>query len=99
MIFHKLKDAKVEITPDETQEILKLTEGYSCSDLQAVVKEAAMAPVRELSTEQLMQIKDTSEMRAIKKSDFENALKAFAPSVSKHTLDEFMEWQKSKGQA
>lgn len=51
LIFHKLKDAKIELTPTDTNQLLKLTEGYSCSDLQAVVKEAAMTPVRELTTE------------------------------------------------
>lgn len=58
-----------------------------------------MAPVRELTTEQLMAIKDTKDIRAITIVDFKAALKQFAPSVSKHTLDEFAAWQKSKGQA
>lgn len=92
LIFHKLKDARIEVTPEDTQHIMKMTEGYSCSDLQAVVKEAAMFPVRELSTEQLMAIKDTNEIRAINLSDFVNALKSFAPSVSKATLNEFEAW-------
>ena len=48
-----------------------------------------MQPVRELTSEQLMQIKDTSEVRPITLKDFEKALKAFAPSVSKATLEEF----------
>ena len=80
------------MTPTDTCQLLKLTEGYSCSDLQAVVKEAAMNPVRELTTEQLMQIKDTNEIRAINLQDFKAALKSFSPSVSKATLNDFDAW-------
>jgi len=36
-----------------------------------------------------MSIKDTSEMRPIYLKDYENALKSFAPSVSKATLEDF----------
>lgn len=57
-----------------------------------MVKEAAMVPVRELTQEQLMTITDTKDIRAIKLADFELALKSFAPSVSKATLDEFAQW-------
>ena len=56
-----------------------------------------MAPVRELTSEQLMSIKDTSEMRPIGLKDYEAALKAFAPSVSQATLDDFDSWQKRTG--
>jgi spastin len=51
LIFHRLKDAKIELSAIDIAQLLKMTEGYSCSDLQAVVKEAAMVPVRELTTE------------------------------------------------
>jgi len=97
LIFDKLQDAKVEISLVERAQLLRLTEGYSCSDLMAVVKEAAMQPLRELTQEQLLAMKDQSEMRAICIEDFKKALKACSPSVSKHTLDEFAAWQKSKG--
>jgi hypothetical protein len=33
LIFYKLKDAKIDMTPTDTCQLLKLTEGYSCSDL------------------------------------------------------------------
>ena len=36
-------------------------------------------------------------MRPIGLKDFEAALKSFAPSVSKATLDEFDVWQKKAG--
>jgi spastin len=49
LIFHKLKEAKVELDLLEKAQLLKSTEGYSCSDLMAVVKEAAMQPLRELT--------------------------------------------------
>lgn len=51
LVFAKLKDAKLDISDEDKSQLLKMTEGYSCSDLQAVVKEAAMSPVRELTTE------------------------------------------------
>jgi len=51
MIKYKLKDATVEISDDEYTKLGEITEGYSCADLNSVVKEAAMIPVRELPTE------------------------------------------------
>jgi len=33
LIFHKLKEAKVELSLVEKAQLLKLTEGYSCSDM------------------------------------------------------------------
>jgi SpoVK/Ycf46/Vps4 family AAA+-type ATPase len=70
MVSHKLKDTNSALNEADFDVLMKLTEGYSCSDLQAVVKEAAMCPVRELTSEQLMQIKDTKEIRAICLNDF-----------------------------
>jgi len=33
------------------KKLLVMTEGYSCADMQAMIKEAAMNPVRELDPE------------------------------------------------
>lgn len=65
MIKYKLKEANVNMTDADFVTLGEITEGYSCADLQSVVKEAAMIPVRELPTEQLMNLKDTTAIRAI----------------------------------
>ena len=62
-----------------------------------MVKEAAMIPMRELSTEELMNLQDLSKIRPIALADFRQSIKMNQPSVSKSTLDEFEEWRKSKG--
>ena len=57
-----------------------------------------MIPVRELPTEQLMNLKDVGSIREISLDDFKQSLKTNAPSVSKATIEEFDEWRRSKGQ-
>ena len=51
MCKYKLKDANVEISEADYTILGEITEGYSCADLNSVVKEAAMIPVRELPTD------------------------------------------------
>ena len=62
-----------------------------------MVKEAAMVPVRELSTEELMNLKDMTSIRPLGLNDFKSSLKINAPSVSTGTITEFDDWRKSKG--
>ena len=68
------------------------------ADLVTYIKEVAMQPVREIPTEQLLQIKDMSEIRPLEFRDFEQGAQRVAPSVSKHTLEELDRWRKEKGQ-
>jgi SpoVK/Ycf46/Vps4 family AAA+-type ATPase len=37
-----------DISENDMKEILRITNGYSCADMQAMIREAAMQPVREL---------------------------------------------------
>ena len=95
---HKLKDANKAINVQEMDEVVNsVTDGYSCADLNSFIKEAAMAPIRELTTEQLMALQDTKQIRGVTLQDFKNARKVVAPSVSKATIEEFAKWQKEKG--
>lgn len=56
------------------------------ADLECVVRDMAMMPVREIPTEKLLEIKDMSDIRAVETRDFLQSLKNVAPSVSKHTI-------------
>ena len=51
MIRYKLKEVNFQMSDADWTRLNQITEGYSCADLNAVVKEAAMVPLRELSSE------------------------------------------------
>ena len=48
-----MKRQKNTVTDVELREIAKRLENYSASDLTQLAKDAAMAPLRELSSEQV----------------------------------------------
>jgi SpoVK/Ycf46/Vps4 family AAA+-type ATPase len=70
-----------------------MSEGYSSADLTAVVKDAAMGPLREVPAERLIKMGDV-ELRPIGQTDFIKALQDFQPSVSKKSLMEYEAWHK-----
>jgi SpoVK/Ycf46/Vps4 family AAA+-type ATPase len=77
LIEYKLKSgAKYEIEAEEMAKLMDLSEGYSCADLNFIVKEAAMTPIREMATEDLMKMKDTDALRPIMLDDFQKVLAA-----------------------
>jgi len=45
------------------------------ADMVTLIKEIAMMPVREIPTDQLLQIKDMTEIRVVDMRDFDKALK------------------------
>ena len=59
-------------------------------------KEAAMGPIRELSSEDLRTVK-AEEMRQINFQDFMMALQNIRPSVSEDSLNVFTKWENDQG--
>ena len=74
ILSSKLSKVNHDIDESGMKKVLKLTEGYSCADMQAMIKEAAMFPVRELSSDELLNIKDSSAIRKLNVGDFEKAV-------------------------
>jgi SpoVK/Ycf46/Vps4 family AAA+-type ATPase len=79
------------LSSEEFDRLIFLTDGYSGSDLSAVCKEAAMGPVRELSSELLKTVR-SEDMRPINFQDFQMALQVIRPSVSSSSLAIFTQW-------
>uniref|UniRef100_A0A2I3HLN0 Spastin n=1 Tax=Nomascus leucogenys TaxID=61853 RepID=A0A2I3HLN0_NOMLE len=75
---------------------LRMTDGYSGSDLTALAKDAALGPIRELKPEQVKNM-SASEMRNIRLSDFTESLKKIKRSVSPQTLEAYIRWNKDFG--
>ena len=67
-----------------------LTEGYSCSDLVSLCKEASFGPLRELGDEEIIKIKQ-EDIRPISMADFLSALKVVRPTVSARERERWKE--------
>eukprot|EP00064_Thunnus_orientalis_P017363 superscaffoldBa00003664_g17444 len=74
------------LNKNELTYLAKASAGYSGSDLTSLAKDAALGPIRELGPDQVRSMA-ASEMRNIKKKDFEDSLKRIKPSVSPATLN------------
>ncbi|TKC37914.1 hypothetical protein EI555_021127, partial [Monodon monoceros] len=92
----RFKSAKVKISCSFFFPILRMTDGYSGSDLTALAKDAALGPIRELKPEQVKNM-SASEMRNIRLSDFTESLKKIKRSVSPQTLEAYIRWNKDFG--
>lgn len=76
---------KGELTQDDIEHVAQRTSGYSGSDLQGLLREAAMGPVRELASRRGSQRRSGAPAagpRNISLQDFESALKMVKPGFS-----------------
>ena len=88
-----LNGVKTELTANECERIVTAADGYSCSDLKGLVKEAAMGPVREKKPEELLHLSGEA-LRAVTLNDFAEAFKNVTPSVTAKTVETYHQWEK-----
>jgi spastin len=79
----------------ELDEVARMTDGYSGSDLANLCKEAAMGPVRELGAG--IYDADLATIREISLVDFQNGLRVIRPSVRAETLAQYVAWNEELG--
>ncbi|EFJ06360.1 hypothetical protein SELMODRAFT_236550 [Selaginella moellendorffii] len=92
------KDGLFCMSSSDMDEICSMTEGYSGSDMNNLVKEASMYPLREaLKAGKDIGKISTEEMRAIGLQDFRAALQEVKPSVSKCELGAYEDWNSQFG--
>ncbi|KAI3708757.1 hypothetical protein L2E82_38181 [Cichorium intybus] len=70
----------------DLERLVKDTEGYFGSDLQALCKEAAMMPIRELGSN-ILTVK-ADQVRRLKYGDFQKAMSVIRPSILKSKWEE-----------
>ena len=83
----------------ERESLVVRTEGYSCSDLVSLCKEASMGPVRDLIRSAGPSIVNATpeSVRALDTRDFDGALRRIKPSVGSESLGHFTEWEREFG--
>ncbi|KAI5276978.1 AAA-domain-containing protein [Aureobasidium subglaciale] len=87
---------KHNISDEDLDELVYLTEGFSGSDITALAKDAAMGPLRSLGEKLLHMSPD--DIRPIDVTDFKASLINIRPSVSASGLKEFEDWAKEFGE-
>ncbi|KAJ5679709.1 hypothetical protein N7462_007953 [Penicillium macrosclerotiorum] len=85
-----------ELSDEDIQVLVHVTEGFSGSDITALAKDAAMGPLRNLGEALLHTPMD--QIRAIKFEDFEASLYSIRPSVSPDGLRKYEEWAREFGE-
>ncbi len=88
-----LKQVNHNLTEKDLVKIANCLEFYSASDISHLVKEAAMEPLRNFSSNQVMNM-SKYEIRSISHKDFEAAKKTVLPSLTKKDVIFYEEWEK-----
>ncbi|KAI4356825.1 hypothetical protein L6164_000812 [Bauhinia variegata] len=91
----KLKGQAFSLPGRDLETLVKETEGYSGSDLQALCEEAAMMPIRELGSD-ILTVK-ANQVRGLRFEDFKKAMTVIRPSLNKSKWEELERWNEEFG--
>ncbi|XP_007021974.2 PREDICTED: spastin isoform X1 [Theobroma cacao] len=95
LLKHKLKGQAFSLPGRDVERLVRETDGYSGSDLQALCEEAAMMPIRELGSN-ILTVK-ANQVRPLRYEDFQKAMAVIRPSLSKSKWEELERWNQEFG--
>ncbi|XVF33466.1 hypothetical protein REPUB_Repub17cG0170700 [Reevesia pubescens] len=95
LLKHQLKGQAFSLPGRDLERLVRETEGYSGSDLQALCEEAAMMPIRELGSN-ILTIQ-ANQVRPLRYEDFQKAMAVIRPSLNKSKWEELEQWNQEFG--
>jgi spastin len=93
LIEHLIRSHSPSLTDKQMASVIKKSVSYSCSDISALCKEAAMFPIRSLTPQQL----STGQIPNITMEHFTRAFQVVKPSVSAKSLEFYRKWNEEFG--
>ncbi len=78
-------------------ELAKITEGFTGSDIALLCRDAIMIPIRELDKAGALSGENNQEPRSVNRTDFLDSLAKMKPVVSPDELRKFEEWMDQFG--
>ena len=84
------------ITSGQVSQLVKLTEGYSCSDISSIAQEAAFGPLRSLGGMEAIRDASSHDVRPISFNDFKDAIAKTKRSVTPGLLAKYDEWEREQ---
>lgn len=99
LVKHLLSKNPTQVKEEDIEALVGQTKGFSGADVHTLCTEAAMGPIRDLSTGAEGNIADlsVSDVRPIAFSDFQAALRQVRPSVAPSEVDGYLEWNDEFG--
>eukprot|EP01061_Rhynchopus_euleeides_P016511 TRINITY_DN27828_c0_g3_i1.p1 TRINITY_DN27828_c0_g3~~TRINITY_DN27828_c0_g3_i1.p1 ORF type:complete len:532 (+),score=186.95 TRINITY_DN27828_c0_g3_i1:66-1661(+) len=91
----KSPDVKFKLSSAEVRDIVARTDLYSFSDMTALVREAAMFPLRDLGADAMRA--SASDIRCVTHKDFRRACDIVRASASKDEVLALMRWSQEHG--
>ncbi|CAH9096972.1 unnamed protein product [Cuscuta europaea] len=95
LLKHRLKGQQFSLPDGDLTRLVRETEGYSGSDLQALCEEAAMMPIRELGSDILTV--NANQVRGLRYADFQKAMAVIRPSLQKSKWEDLERWNQEFG--
>jgi len=90
------KKVKVRLSNEDLSSLVEQTKGYSCSDISALCKDAAMGPVRDMDPDTLKRTK-AADLPPVRYVHFQAALSLVRQSVSPSSLKRYKSWASDYG--
>ncbi|XP_064193555.1 fidgetin-like protein 1 [Anguilla rostrata] len=87
---------RCQLGPDELEQVVARSEGFSGADMTQLCREAALGPIRSIQIADIATI-SPEQVRPMLYSDFQEALKTVRPSVSPKDLELYKEWNQTFG--
>ena len=94
IVCNLLRTQTHTLSSADIAKVVELTEGYSGSDMDGLVREAALGPIRDIKN--MLEI-SADDVRPIQMIDFEKALSQVRASVSASDLDLYLRFDKEYG--
>lgn len=94
LIVSLLQGQNISLSRGDLRQIVDWTANYSCSDIRALVTEAAMGPLRALG--QRVATVDAKNIGPISRGHFLEATRKIRPSVSPERLQAYERWSRQQ---
>jgi SpoVK/Ycf46/Vps4 family AAA+-type ATPase len=97
-LWNRISKSESNITMSSTdiRELVKLTEGFSCSDIASIANEASFGPLRELGDIDVIKDVQKQDVRPIQFKDFKTAILSSKKSVSNELLRKYETWENTQ---
>lgn len=92
----KGEKGNVSVTTQEVKQLVKMSQGFSCSDVASIANEASFGPLRDIGGMEAIRDVKSADVRPILARDFTEAIKNSKKSVSNELLKRYQEWEQAQ---